>query len=81
GPHIDYFPLVNLRRRWVAASGRPALLNTSFNLHEEPLVCSPLDAVRAFLASGLSRMRLGPFVVRHPAPRWSPLRPACPRDG
>ena len=26
----------------------PALINNSFNMHEEPIVCSASDAVRAF---------------------------------
>ena len=30
-------------------SGLPALINTSFNIHEEPIVCTPLDAIRAFI--------------------------------
>jgi carbamoyltransferase len=34
-------------------SGNPALINTSFNVHEEPIVCSPDDAVEGFLESGL----------------------------
>jgi len=29
-------------------TGVPALINTSFNMHEEPIVCSAADAVRAF---------------------------------
>ncbi|MGN6156340.1 MAG: carbamoyltransferase family protein [Sphingomicrobium sp.] len=43
-------------------SGRPALINTSFNMHEEPIVCSPADAVRAFLASGLDSLAMGRFL-------------------
>jgi carbamoyltransferase len=31
-----------------AITGIPALINTSFNMHEEPIVCSASDAVRAF---------------------------------
>jgi carbamoyltransferase len=31
-----------------AVTGVPALINTSFNMHEEPIVCSAADAVRAF---------------------------------
>lgn len=33
--------------------GEVCLINTSFNVHEEPIVDSPLDAIRAFLFSGL----------------------------
>lgn len=48
-------------------SGLPSLINTSFNMHEEPIVCSPEDAVRAFLDGRLDVLALGPFVARAPA--------------
>jgi len=44
--------------------GMPALINTSFNRHGEPIVESPEDAVRTFVAARLDAMQLGPFVVR-----------------
>ena len=46
-----------------AASGVPSVINTSFNLHGEPIVCSPRDAIRAFLEGRLDLLALGPFVV------------------
>ncbi|MDX8409854.1 MAG: carbamoyltransferase C-terminal domain-containing protein [Mariprofundales bacterium] len=33
---------------YYALTGVPALINTSFNMHEEPIVCTASDAVRAF---------------------------------
>ncbi|MBK7643014.1 MAG: carbamoyltransferase [Planctomycetes bacterium] len=47
-------------------SGIPCLINTSFNMHEEPIVCTPRDAVRAFLLGHLDGLAIGPFFVRHP---------------
>jgi len=47
-------------------SGVPCLINTSFNMHEEPIVCSPEDAVRAFLDGCLDYLAIGPYLVRHP---------------
>ena len=47
-------------------SGVPCLINTSFNMHEEPIVCSPDDAIRAFLLGNLHGLALGPFFVEHP---------------
>lgn len=47
-------------------SGIPCLINTSFNMHEEPIVCSPADGVRAFLQGQLDTLAMGPFLVRHP---------------
>lgn len=52
--------------RYNELTGIPALINTSFNMHEEPIVCSPDDAIRAFLAGRLDYLAIGPFLVRHP---------------
>jgi carbamoyltransferase len=43
-------------------SGIPAIINTSFNMHEEPIVESPADAIRAFQAGHLDHLALGPFL-------------------
>jgi carbamoyltransferase len=34
-------------------TGINSIINTSFNIHEEPIVCSPIDAIEGFLSSGL----------------------------
>jgi carbamoyltransferase len=52
------------RRLW----GIGAVLNTSFNIHGEPLVCSPTEAVDVFLRSGADHLAIGPFLVDHPGP-------------
>ena len=39
-------------------TGKRALVNTSFNVHEEPIVCSPEDALRGFFESGLDYLYL-----------------------
>jgi carbamoyltransferase len=52
-------------------SGLPSLINTSFNMHEEPIVCSPHDAVRAFLLGNLDGLAIGPYFVPHPKPQNS----------
>jgi carbamoyltransferase len=44
----------------------PTLINTSFNMHEEPIVCTPQDAVRAFLDGDIDVLAIGGFVVHHP---------------
>jgi carbamoyltransferase len=41
----------------------PALINTSFNMHEEPIVRTPEDAVRAFVAAGLPYLSIGRHLV------------------
>lgn len=44
-----------------AATGLPVLFNTSFNLFQDPLVCTPRDAVRSFYSSGIDSLFVGPF--------------------
>jgi carbamoyltransferase len=44
-------------------TGIPTLINTSFNMHEEPIVCTPEDAVRAFIEANLDYLSMGPFLV------------------
>lgn len=57
----------DILREYEKLSGVPCLINTSFNMHEEPIVCSPEDAVRAFLDGGLDYLAIGPFLVKNPA--------------
>jgi carbamoyltransferase len=49
--------------RYFERTGIPSLINTSFNMHEEPIVCSPADAVRAFQLGHLDALAMGPFLV------------------
>lgn len=44
-------------------TGIPLLVNTSFNMHEEPIVCTPEDAVRAFISSRLDYLAMGPYLA------------------
>ncbi|GAA1651810.1 carbamoyltransferase [Nonomuraea maheshkhaliensis] len=44
-------------------TGTPAVLNTSFNLAGEPIVCSPEDALSTFMRSGLDVLVLGDHVL------------------
>ena len=47
-------------------TGVPVLINTSFNLHEEPIVCTPDDGVRAFVQAKLDALWMAPYVVIRP---------------
>jgi len=51
--------LHGLLRAFAARTGVPALINTSFNVAGEPIVCSPDDACRCFRAAGLDALVLG----------------------
>lgn len=56
-------------REYNCLSGIPSLINTSFNMHEEPIVNSPMDAIRAFLQGNLDYLAISSFLVRHPTQR------------
>jgi carbamoyltransferase len=49
-------------------TGLPMVVNTSFNDNDEPIVCSPDDALRCFVKTDLDGLAIGPFwVERSPA--------------
>jgi carbamoyltransferase len=50
-------------------TGIPSVINTSFNMHEEPIVCTPDDAIRAFLQGNLDYLAIGHFLLAHPTMR------------
>ncbi len=52
-----------LIRSFEDLTGIGAVLNTSFNLHGEPVVCSAADAVKTFIGSGLQNLSLGPYMI------------------
>ncbi|MBK8906490.1 MAG: hypothetical protein IPM60_00860 [Rhodospirillales bacterium] len=52
-----------LLQRFEARTGRGVVLNTSFNIHGEPMVDTPADAVDVFLRSDLDHLILDHFVV------------------
>jgi carbamoyltransferase len=43
--------------------GVAAVLNTSFNIHGEPLVCSPVEAIDVYQRSGADALAIGPFLI------------------
>ena len=50
-------------------TGTSVVLNTSFNIHEEPIVRTPDEAVAAFLNAKLDFLSIGNFLVRRPFSR------------
>ena len=46
-----------------AITGIPSLINTSFNIHEEPIVNTPSEAIKAFRSSELDALILGDRLV------------------
>ena len=73
--HVDYsarvqtvdderHPLLHrLLTRFHERTGCPVLINTSFNVRSEPIVCTPLDAYRCFLMTEIDVLVLGRHVL------------------
>jgi carbamoyltransferase len=59
--HPLYYDLLKAFHR---RTGVPVLVNTSFNVRGEPIVCTPRDAVSAFFASPLDALVIGSFLVQ-----------------
>ncbi len=70
--HAEVLPRYDrLLKAFERRTGVPVLLNTSFNVKGEPIVCTAKDALRTFWSTGLNVLAVGDFVVRKPAPdQW-----------
>lgn len=55
-----YWDLIDKFRQ---KTGVAAILNTSFNVQGEPIVCSPHDALRTFFSCGLDYLAMGNFLI------------------
>ena len=44
-------------------TGIPAMINTSFNMHEEPIVEAPTDAIRAYLDMKADYLVIGNYLI------------------
>ena len=58
----SYYDIVNEYKK---ITGIPGVVNTSFNMHEEPIVCSLYDAIRGFLDAPLNYLAIGNFLVSY----------------
>ncbi len=58
--HPLYYDLI---KAFQERTGVPVLVNTSFNTHGEPIVCTPRDAVECFWTSPLDALVIGSFVL------------------
>ncbi len=66
--NADYYDLI---RAFEQRTGCPVLVNTSFNVRGEPIVCSPADAYRCFMRTHIDGLVLGPFfLIREAQPEW-----------
>jgi carbamoyltransferase len=55
--------LYDLLLRFEQATGCSVLVNTSFNVRGEPIVCTPDDAYRCFMATEMDFLIIGHFVI------------------
>jgi carbamoyltransferase len=58
--HPLYWNLINEFGKIV---GHPIIINTSFNVRGEPIVNTPLDAIRCFFSTGLNVLAIGSFLI------------------
>jgi carbamoyltransferase len=73
--HVDYSARVQSVRRdtnprlhelleaFEQLTGCGVLINTSFNVRDEPIVCTPADAYRCFMRTNMDYLVLGPFLL------------------
>ncbi|MDD5005650.1 MAG: carbamoyltransferase [Candidatus Omnitrophica bacterium] len=73
--HVDYSARVqtvdsqrnplfyNLIKKFEELSNCPVIINTSFNIRGEPIVCTPLDALRCFLNTDMDYLAIGNFLI------------------
>ena len=59
--------LYALLERWEQATGCGVLVNTSFNVRGEPIVCTPDDAYRCFVNTEMDYLALGNFLLERTA--------------
>jgi carbamoyltransferase len=57
-------------------TGIPSLINTSFNMHEEPIVCTPDEAIRSLKDGNLEYLAIGDWIVESPVTPGVGDRPA-----
>jgi carbamoyltransferase len=55
--------IADVLRDYEKRTGLSVLINTSFNMHEEPIVASPSDSLRAFFKSELDALVLGSYII------------------
>ena len=65
-----------LHQAFAKKTGVPVLLNTSFNVKGEPIVCTPEDAILCLLKTEIDHLVIGDYVVDRPSrPAIAPKKP------
>jgi carbamoyltransferase len=81
--HIDYSARIQtvsaetnpnyhaLIKRFEELTGCPVIVNTSFNVRGEPIVCTPADAYTCFMRTHIDYLVLGPYLLdKATQPEW-----------
>jgi carbamoyltransferase len=55
-----YYSLIE---NYYKKTGIPVITNTSFNVRGEPIVCSPVDAIRCFLGTGIDYLVIDQYII------------------
>jgi carbamoyltransferase len=64
-------PFHAILRHFEALTGCAVIVNTSFNVRGEPIVCTPEDAYRCFMRTEMDNLVLGPYVLeKQRQPPW-----------
>ena len=58
--HPLYYDLIHA---FYQKTGCPVIINTSFNVRGEPLVCSPQDAYKCFMRTEMDYLVMGSFLL------------------
>ncbi len=58
--------IYDILMKYFKLSKIPNLINTSFNMHEEPIVCNPEDAIKSFLKSKIDYLYIENFLIEKP---------------
>jgi carbamoyltransferase len=86
--HVDYSARVQtisagqnpffhaLLRRFEQKTGCPVLVNTSFNVRGEPVVCTPDDAYRCFVNTEMDYLAIGSFLLERTAQPARGVKPS-----
>ena len=64
----------NLIKEFGKLSGIPILINTSFNIRGEPIVCTPYNAYKCMMGTGIDYLIINKFLIKrddNPKDMWN----------
>jgi carbamoyltransferase len=62
--NLSYYRILDEYRK---ITGLPSVINTSFNMHEEPIVATPQDAISAFKGGQLPYLAMANWLIGNPS--------------